>query len=262
MFKTNFISQLLITELQSNPSGALMYLLYYLIFLQTYFFSKIHDSLEFEKFKAFLKVFINITVRYCNLNQKTSQQIYQFFLDLYEINKDTILSTDTDLRLAYNQIFNVFQQTIPNIKLENFDGNLTRSEFSGWIGKTSSYLWLWIHTMCSRQDKMENDKNYRKELLYIIFQLDVMIGCSACLSHYNENKNIIIYELLNGTHIDEIMIKFHNFIKNKQDMYQELDGNVIPENTINYFVNHYRDNNSKIFEINNFINNYKSIKHV
>ncbi|WKA13527.1 MAG: sulfhydryloxidase p33 [Cotesia congregata filamentous virus 2] len=126
---------------------------------------------------------------------------------------------------VYNKIF-----TMPNNKIDFYHNNYINFEkyLYHWRVFPCTFMWLFLHYVIGNTNNSNNDTidNELKKIndikLFILFNLDYLILCDICKVHYLQNKNILIYELINGTNFEEIINKFHKYINYSIDHEKEL----------------------------------------
>lgn len=124
---------------------------------------------------------------------------------------------------VYNSIFMVNNEiTFYHANYINFEKYLYH-----WRVFTCTFMWLYLHYVIGNNNDISDKKNKIDNIkLYILFNLDYLILCDVCKLHYLQNKNILIYEILNGVNFEQIMSKFHKYInysiKHENDLSSRL----------------------------------------
>ncbi|CAJ2002056.1 sulfhydryloxidase p33 [Cotesia congregata filamentous virus 1] len=96
-----------------------------------------------------------------------------------------------------------------------------------WRVFASPHLWIVVHKLAYKAESKGSD--FKKSLLFFIFNLDRFIDCPTCAHHFQvEGKAVIFYDLINGLKIDKIMLKFHNYLNHLKAI-NRADGQTIQE---------------------------------
>lgn len=224
---TENISPILHKHLNTKTQSTIMYLTYFLLYMKIFFMGRLSDEekeqqkehlqTNFKEFQYFLKHFIQVAVKFCNLPNAMEFVLENHFKSLYEIGeKMNAFRSQAEFQICYDKMFSFFKKLFVNIphmrNVQNFDPDITISEYYNWTGKPSAYLWVWLHYTCA-QNELLSRQSYLNSLLHVIFNLENMIGCGICYHHYKASKNILLYDLLCGTPLDVTLVKMHLYIE-------------------------------------------------